>query len=149
MQICYGELDWRDEYSKRRFLRDEFLKAVAECEPDVCDALYGEPLVLFGKLEGYDQTIDWEHFEMAADPTRGGALIDSLLKWSRDWWLDADWCREAAYESLARYYRAEPSGSLPSNQFHHRFDLPVRGDLHYDARSARGSGRILATFSKP
>lgn len=72
-------MDWPDDYSKRRFLRDEFLKTVAECEPGVCEALYGEPLILFGKLE--EQTIDWEHFEMAADPTSGGALIDSLLKW--------------------------------------------------------------------
>lgn len=126
MQICYGELDWPDDYSKRRFLRDEFLKAVAECEPGVCEALYGEPLILFGKLG--EQTIDWEHFEMAADPTSGGPLIDSLLKWSRDWWLDADWCREAAYESLSRYQRAEPSGSVSTDQFHHRFELPTRGD---------------------
>lgn len=129
MQTCYGELDWSDEYSKRRFLRAEFLKAVAEYEPGVCEALYGEPLVLFGKLEGYDQTIGWEDFEMAADPTSGGALIDSLLKWSRDWRLDAEWCREAAYESLRRYYRAVPPDSLSINEFHYRFDLPTRGDL--------------------
>ena len=129
MQICYGELDWPDEYSKQRFLRDEFLKAVAKYEPGICEALYSEPLVLFGKLEGYDQTIDWEHFEMAADPTSGGALIDSLLKWSRDWRLDADWCREAAYESLIRYCRASASDSLSNNQFHHRFDLPTRSGL--------------------
>jgi hypothetical protein len=122
-------LDWSDEYSKRRFLRDEFLNAVAEYEPRVCESLYGEPLVLFGKLEDYEQTIGWEDFEMAADPTGGGALIDSLVKWSRDWWLDADWCREAAYESLMRYYRAGASGSLSSNQFHHRFDLPTRSGL--------------------
>jgi hypothetical protein len=129
VQICYGELDWPDDYSKRRFLRDEFLKAVAECESGVCETLYGEPLVLFGKLDGYEQTIDWEHFEMSADQTSGGALIESLLKWPRDWWLDADWCREAAYESLSRYQRAEPYESLSSNQFHHRFNLPTRGDL--------------------
>jgi hypothetical protein len=129
VQICYGELDWSDEYSKRRFLRAEFLKAVARIEPDVCEALYGEPLILFAKLGGNDQTLGWEDFEMAADPTGGGALTDNLLKWSRDWWLDADWCREAGFESLRRYYRAVPSDSLSSNEFHHRFDLPTRGDL--------------------
>jgi hypothetical protein len=129
LQICYGELDWPDDYSKRRFLRDEFLKAVAECELGVCEALYGEPLILFGKLEGNDQTLSWENFEMAADPTSGGALIGSLVKWSQGWQLDANWCREAAYESLVRYHRAQPSGSLSTNQFHHRFDLPTRGDL--------------------
>lgn len=43
--------------------------------------------------------------------------------------LDADWCREAAYESLVRYHRAEPFGSLTGDQFHHRFDLPNRADL--------------------
>jgi hypothetical protein len=95
-----------------------------------CEELYGEPLVLFGKLDGYDPTLSWEDFaNAAAKPIGGDALIDSLVKWSRDWLLDADWCREAAYESLVRYHRAQPSGSLSSNQFHHRFDLPTRGDL--------------------
>jgi len=129
MQICYGELDWPDEYSKRRFLRGQFLNAVAEYAPEVCESLYGEPLILFGKLNSYDPTLSWQDFTIAAKPTGGAAFIDTLLKWSRDWLLDADWCREAAYESLVRYHRAQPSDSLSSNQFHHRFDLPTRGDL--------------------
>lgn len=128
MQICYGELDWPDEYSKRRFLRGEFLNAVAEYEPGVCETLYSEPLVLFGKLYGDDHNLSWEEYMISAKPT-GNAFIDSLLNWSQDWLLDADWCREAAYESLIRYRRAQPSGSLSSKQFHHRFDLPTRGDL--------------------
>jgi hypothetical protein len=129
VQICYGELDWPDEYSKCRFLRSEFLNAVAEYEPEACEKLYGEPLVLFDKLDSYDRTLSWEDFAIAAKPTGGDALIDSLVQWSRDWRLDADWCREAAYESLMRYYRADVSGSLSSNQFHHRFDLPTRSGL--------------------
>ena len=129
MQICYGELDWPDEYSKCRFLRSEFLNAVAEYQPEVCQELYGEPLVLFGRLNGSDATLSWEDFAIAATPTGGAALIDSLVQWSRGWRLDADWCREAAYESLLRYYRAGASGSLSSNQFHHRFDLPTRSGL--------------------
>ena len=129
MQICYGELDWPDDYSKCRFLRSEFLNAVAEYEPEVCEQLYGEPLVLFAKLDGYDPTLSWEDFVIAAKPNGGDALIDILVHWSRDWRLDADWCREAAYESLMRYYRAGASGSLSSDQFHHRFDLPTRSGL--------------------
>src|SRR6185295_2464710 len=129
VQICYGELDWPDEYSKRRFLRGEFLNAVAEYEPGVCEALYGEPLRLFGELGGYDPTLSWEDFAITTKPTGGDALIDSLIQWSRDWRLDADWCREAAYESLIRYCRASASDSLSNNQFHHRFDLPTRSGL--------------------
>ena len=83
MQICYGELDWPDEYSKCRFLRSEFLNAVAEYEPEVCEELYREPLVLFGKLDGYDLTLSWENFASATKPTGGDALIDSLVKWSK------------------------------------------------------------------
>jgi hypothetical protein len=128
MQICYGELDWPDEYSKRRFLRGEFLNAVAVYEPGVCESLYGEPLVLFGKWDGYDRNLSWKDLTIAAK-AGDEAFIDSLLKWSGDWLLDADWCREAAYESLVRYHLAQPPGSLSSNQFHHRFDLPTRGDL--------------------
>ena len=129
MQICYGEFDWHDEYSKRRFVRAEFLNSVAEYEPTVCEALYGEPLVRFDELDGYDRTLSWKDFEKAADATAGAALIDSLLKWSRDWRLDAVWCREAAYESLGRYYGAVPSDSLSKKVFHYRFDLPARADL--------------------
>lgn len=128
MQICYGELDWPDEYSKRRFLRGEFLNAVAVYEPGVCESLYGEPLVLFGKLKCYDRNLSWGDF-IVDKTTDEQAFIDSLLKWSRDWMLDTDWCREAAYESVVRYHNAQPSGSLSTNQFHYRFDLPTRGDL--------------------
>jgi len=128
MQICYGEFDWPDEYSKRRFLRGEFMNAVAEHEPEVCKSLYGGPLVLFSRLKCYDRNLSWEDF-MADKTTGEQAFIDSLLKWSRDWMLDADWCRETAYESVVRYHSAQPSSSLSSNQFHHRFDLPTRGDL--------------------
>ncbi len=129
MQICYGELDWTDEYSKCRFLRSEFLNAVAEYKPEVCQELYGEPLVLFGRLNGSDPTLTWEDFAIAATPTGGDLLINSLVQWSRDWRLDVDWCREAAYESLMRYYRTGATGSLSSNQFHHRFDLHTRSGL--------------------
>jgi hypothetical protein len=126
--ICYGELDWPDEYSRRRFLRDQFLNTVAEYEPGVCQALYGEPLVLFEKLDGHDH-LSWEDFMTAGKTSDCEAFIDRLLAWSQDWQLDADWCREAAYESLLRYHRAQPSGSLSNNEFHHRFYLPTRPDL--------------------
>jgi hypothetical protein len=129
MQPCYGELDWPDEYSKIRFLREEFLNAVARYEPKVCETLYGEPLILFGRLHREQQTLDWEKFGIAADHPSGAAVIDSLLNWSRDWRLDADWCREAAYESLAHCYCADSSASISLKEFHYRFDLPTRLNL--------------------
>jgi len=92
VQVSYGELDWPDEYSKRRFLRGEFLDAVSKYEPRVCETLCSEPLALFGRLHGDEQTLAWKDFANIVNPTSecATALIDSLLEWSRHWQLDAD-----------------------------------------------------------
>lgn len=69
MQICYGELDWPDEYSKQRFLRGEFLNAVAEYQPGVCESLYCEPLAMFGKLDSADPNLGLADFTIRIKST--------------------------------------------------------------------------------
>jgi hypothetical protein len=61
----------------------------------ILEALYQEPLLLFSRLHEVEQSLAWNDFvDLADSSAKVASLHESLHKWSREWHLDADWCRE-------------------------------------------------------
>lgn len=103
-RICFGEFDWPDERGKVKFARGLFLHAVEKVDQGPLRQLYGEPFRLYRMAKN---EFHLEHREITQPWRLNGAaatLIEMLEgeidTWSKNWNLDARWCRDTALATL-------------------------------------------------
>lgn len=148
--IGYGSYERANREQSKEDLRNRFLKAVNNYARHVLDDLYGEPFRLYleaglgfnedvysDDLDSYERAIkresgwtrhlcnrpEWPRkFERGpiAYNIRKESFRQSLFEWSRRNGLDADWCRESAYNTLDIWAYSRPDSE------HSRFQPLVK-----------------------
>ena len=107
-----------------------FFQAVHRIEPRVARELMDKPLALYRPIfeaglagipedqrpewRAFDTFLHWDTIVSASerDPKELHELRNLLLKWSRKWRLQDDWCLEAAAETLADFSAAGDAAEL-------------------------------------
>lgn len=101
MQVCYGELDFTDLDSRRAFLQDQFLNAIADHAPEAMRAFGRDVVSGFHKLDKLEKMLTWREIN---SPYRRSSEVTAVrrgvMSWSRRWNLDNEWYRERLYNEL-------------------------------------------------
>lgn len=103
-RICFGEFDWPDQRGKQEFVQVAFLHTVEQLDQGPLRQLYDEPFQLYRmaqnefRLEHYFIRKPWLLTGSAASLVE--TLEAEIDAWSKNWNLDARWCRDTALATL-------------------------------------------------
>ena len=97
----YGELDWPNRESNTTYLRNGFLNLISEIAQEALQGLYKGPFQIYMN-QVKPLGLLWSDIVNTIDPPSEPVetLLSSLRDWADRWNLNADWCLEAAYETL-------------------------------------------------